>query len=172
MGNDSESADLVGPQPRNARQLSVFVREMAEHGIVAEAARKCNVTERCARGWLSFSRVISEIHKERERIINAYGASVGLRVLRELAENLSTPSNTRLGAARELLALAGHSAAQAAADATKARAGAALQDMDADQLERMIAGAAATLQQLRRQASVVDVAPDKAPDAPDPASLL
>ena len=84
----------------------------------------------------------------------------------------ATPANARLGAAKELLALAGHSAAQAATDAAAGRTAAALQDMSADQLERMIAGAAATLHQLRRQASVVDVAPDPPPASPDPASLL
>ena len=161
-----------GFEPTKREELARFVAYMAETGDVISSASRAGITERTSRNWTNQPEVIAAIHSERERIIRTKGASTALKVLLEMVETEKTPAHTRLNAARELLALAGHSAAQAATDAAAGRTAAALQDMSADQLERMIAGAAATLHQLRRQATTIDVAPDPAPVPPDPASLL
>lgn len=159
-------------EPRRKAEMAVFIREISRGASTVSAARAAGVPADTARRWLSQPGVIHAVHEARCIIIRSDGASAALRTLLAMVEDPATPASARLGAAKELLALAGHSAAQAATDAAAGRATAALQDMSADQLERMIAGAAATLQQLRRQASVVDVAPDPAPAPPDPASLL
>jgi len=159
-------------QPLKRAELGIFLRHLAITGNLAASAEKAGISMPTARAWPAQPEVISALQSSRDRIIRTEGASLGLKVLLDLAGDVATPAHTRLNAARELLALAGHSAAQAATDAAKGREAAALQDMSADQLERMIAGAAATLQQLRRQVTVVDVSPDGAPASADPASLL
>lgn len=167
--NDSGSTDLSVPKDE---RLATFVESLALSGNVAQASREAGITERTGYGWIRIPGVISDIHAARDRMIKTYGAAVGLQTLMAVAKDPASPAGARVQASKELLSLAGHSGAQAAADAAKARDAAALQDMSADQLERMIAGAAATLSQLRRQAQVVDVAPDPAPASPDPATLL
>jgi hypothetical protein len=167
--SDTQKRDVALPHDERFKK---FIEYQALSGNTSEAARLAGVVERTARGWIARSDVISAIHAYRERMIKTHGASLALKTLLAMVESDATPANVRFQAASKLLALAGHAEAHAAADAAKAKAGEALQDMSADQLERMIAGAAATLHQLRRQVSVVDVAPDPEPHPAPPASLL
>lgn len=103
------------------------------------------------------------------------GASVGYAVLLELARGEGTPAHVRRAAAKDLLEFGGHSAAGAAAAAADLKARKGLEEMTADELERLAVASAATLQQLRRQAGTIDITPDPprvTPKVDDPTSLL
>jgi hypothetical protein len=167
--SDTVSTDLSVPKDE---RLATFVESLALTGSIKDAAAKAGIHERTGHFWIRRPDVVNLLHSARDMLIRTKGAAVGLQALVEIAKDPASPAGARVQASKELLALAGHSGAQAAADAAKARDAAALQDMSADQLERMIAGAAATLSQLRRQANTIDVAPDPAPASPDPSTLL
>lgn len=154
-------------------QRSRFVAVLARTGSVAEAAESAGIHPETGRRWIRADPdLLGAVHAAREIVIRSEGAGLALRVLLEMVERDTTPANVRLQAAKLLLETAGHSAAGAAADVARARDAAALQDLSADQLERMIAAARGTLDQLRRQVAVVDVTPAVTPDSPEIASLF
>ena len=158
------------PAKRAAQES--FAHIMAMTGDIALAAKNAGISTATAYSWIRLESIQYNIRKVRIGRIQGEGAAVGLATLLEIAADKNAPAGARVQASKELLGLAGHSAGQAAADAAKGAAGAALHEMTAEELERMIQAADATLTQLRRQARVIDVAPDPAPESPDPASLM
>lgn len=153
-------------------ELATFVREMAEHGDARAAAAISGVNVSTAYIWLRDDGVLDALHHERERLIRTKGAAVAFKALLEMVESDKTPAAARVQSAKTLLGLAGHSEGAAAADVAGRKGRQNMADMDADQLERMIAGAKATLEAHRKQATVIDVAPDIAPDGGAVDSLL
>jgi hypothetical protein len=157
---------------RDKASFSVFLREYAATGNISYAAEKAGVSVSICYRWIRLPECKSALHDARDNLLQTKGASVGLRVLLELAESPATPANVRRAAAKDLLGFGGHSEAVSAAAMAALGARKGLEDMNADELERLAAASAATLAQLRRQAAVIDVPPDITPEPPDPSSLL
>jgi hypothetical protein len=156
---------------RRAAQES-FAHIVAMTGDIPLAAKNAGISVATAYSWIRQESVQNAVRKVRIGRIQGEGAAIALGALLEIAADKGAPAGARVQASKELLGLAGHSAGQAAADAAKGAAGAALHEMTADELERMIQAADATLAALRKQARVIDVAPDAAPESPDPASFM
>lgn len=169
VSTNIEGVSAVGVRDRAA--LVKFLHEYARSGHIGAAAWAAQVSESTAKGWIQRPDVITLLHAARERLLQTEGASVGLRVLLELAEGPSVPAAVRRAAAKDLLALGGHSEVVAAQKSLAGQAPKSLQDMAPDELERTIAAASATLAQLRRPVINADAAP-VTPRTPDPASLL
>ena len=147
-----------------------FLLAYAQTGNTAVSARFAGISVDSGRKWLRDSDSAAAVHSVRERIIRTTGASLGLKVLMDLARDVNVPATVRRQAARDLLGLAGHSEAVAAGDVASQGQRRGLGDLSADELARLQAAAAATLDQLRRP--VVDVTPEDAPDSSPGASLL
>lgn len=174
--NDTVPTFAAGRQrardPARRAAEEIFARVVALTGDISLASREAGISSVSGYAWIRSESVLNAVRKVRNGRIQSEGAAVGLATLLEIAADKGAPAGARVQASKELLALAGHNAGQAAADAAKGATGAALQEMTADDLERLIAGASATLGQLRRQAATIDVAPDSAPDQPPAASLM
>jgi hypothetical protein len=164
---NSAPAEIVGKAARD-----VFIRAIAMTGNISHASREAGISVASGHDWIRDETIQNLVRKVRVGRINTEGAAVALSTLLEIAADKGAPAGARVQASKELLGLAGHSAGQAAADAAKGAAGAALHEMTADELERMIQAADATLAALRKQARVIDVTPDAAPESPDPASFM
>jgi hypothetical protein len=152
--------------------LAIFVREMALHGNNETASRIAGIHVQTSYLWLRKQEVMDALHLERERLLQTKGAAAAIKALLEMVEDKATPSAARVQSAKTLLGLAGHSEGAAAADVAGRKGRQNMADMDADQLERMIAGAKATLEAHRKQVTTIDVVPDVAPDDSTPSSLL
>ena len=158
-----------------ASVVSRFVIEYAKRGVLDRACDEAGISQTTGRGWLSNPSAVRALHSCREWLFRTEGASTGYRVLVELANDGLTPANVRVQAAKTLLALGGHSEALAAQATAAGQAAKSLHDMDAGELERLIAGASATLQTLSRPVLDQPAGPvtlDVTPDPPDAASLL
>lgn len=153
-------------------ELATFVREMALYGNIDTASRNAGINVQTAYIWLRSDEVMDAVHLEREKIIRTKGAAIAIKALLDMTEKESTPAASRVVAAKTLLGLAGHSEGAAAADVAGRKGRQNMADMDADQLERMIAGAKATLEAHRKQVTTIDVVPDVAPNDSTSSSLL
>lgn len=152
-----------------------FLSKYARTGDLEASSAFAGISVETGRKWMRGSDVETLLHRLRERVLRTEGASVGVKVLLEIAQDRSAPQHVRRAAAKDLLGLGGHSEAVAAAQAAAEVQRKGLEDMTADELERVAAAAAATLAQLRRQSATIDVAPDPPampPGPPDASSLL
>jgi len=178
VGSDSDSPVGRAPSEGTRQRQEIFLLEYAKTASLSASSAKAGVSEATARHWMRGKNAEIALHRIRERLLRTEGASVGLRVLLEIAEDTKAPSHVRRAAAKDLLGLGGHSEAVAAAQAAAEVQRKGLEDMTADELERVAAAAAATLAQLRRQSATVDVTPDPpdppevTPALPDASSLL
>jgi len=150
-----------------------FLELLMLTGNLRETSAELGITERTAQAWMARPQVQNAVFKARQAVLMSEGAAVGLNALISAARgDAGCPWNVRVQAGRVLVSLAGHSEAAAAHAAAAGSAGKPLQDMGPDELERLIAGASATLDQLRRPVVDATTSPVETPDKPDPLSLL
>lgn len=163
-----ESANLPAIEGYHTVSVSVFLKAYADNMSLEGAALLAGVDPDAARDWLARPDVQTALHRRRSARIRSEGAEVALDALIALARGTGgVPAAVRRAAARDLLALAGHTEAAAAAEVAP-QAGRQLHEMGADDLERIAAGAAATLAALRRQVGTVDSAADSVPPGVSP----
>lgn len=121
--------------------------------------------------WSGDADFVKELHTARSRQFAVEGATLGRKVLFELARCKETPAAVKASVAKTLVGLGGHAEASAAA-AMGDGAPAALLDMTEDQLRQTIAAAESALGNRAQIVPAVVVAPAVAPDPLDIASLL
>lgn len=152
-----------------------FVRLMTAEGMcqtkAAEAAGFSFPSQEASR-LVRLPHVRAALHAARQAAIEGELASLGLRTMRELMTDATTPAPVRFQAAKWSIEAAGHGAAARQAAAGLPASEKALHEMSVEELEAFIQRGDAALSGLRRVGGpVIDLpAPDSLPDsAPDSA---
>ncbi|MFT8246364.1 transposase [Roseomonas sp. BN140053] len=171
-----DETNIVPFRGTTAERQKAAARVLANCSSVADAARQLDVSEATLRRWMVQEDFANLILRAREHFLRTEGATLGVRVMMELAEGrpytdekgdtqFRIAAPVRFQAAKELLAFGGHSQAGAAAEVAGARRQENLHEMSADQLERQIAAAQAALEEARRQVAVLEgVAEEATPE--------
>ncbi len=114
-----------------------FARRVARGEAPNEAGRALGLTELAHHNLLRQSAIVWAIRVERQRLLSTEGASLGYKVLMDLARDESVQPAVRRSAAKDLLNLGGHVPPKAEFD-TNSHNNRPLSEMSSDELRALV----------------------------------